>query len=238
MKLSHSIIAVALAVAAQNVLADSLELKNGTVLDGKYAGGTASTIRFETSSGVQTVETAQVTALKFTAAPATAAAPAAAPGNTVTLPAGTTLLVRTVDPLSSQNQAGTTFSARLETDLSAGNVVAVKGGTMIYGKVQSSTQARRAVGQSTIDLRLTQLVVNGKQVPIGTSGYQQAGERSGAKAARGAAAGAAVGAVAGDAGKGAAVGATVGAARRGQTISIPAGTLLEFTLTQPITITP
>jgi hypothetical protein len=39
--------------------ADVLELKNGTMLNGKYVGGSAGTVRFETSAGVQVIETAQ-----------------------------------------------------------------------------------------------------------------------------------------------------------------------------------
>src|SRR5262249_21737508 len=95
--------------AALDSQADVLELKNGKALNGKYVGGTAGTIRFETSEGVQVVETGQALALTFTgggaatAAPATAApaataqasAPAPASG-TVSLPAGTTLLVRKI----------------------------------------------------------------------------------------------------------------------------------------------
>jgi hypothetical protein len=72
--------------------------------------------------------------------------------------------------------------ADLKYDLAVGGNSVIKAGTLIYGKVQSATQARRAVGQSTLDLRLTQLVVNGKPLPITSSGYM---------AARGAAAGAA-----------------------------------------------
>ncbi len=37
---------------------DVLELKNGTILNGKYVGGTAGTVRFETSAGTQVIETA------------------------------------------------------------------------------------------------------------------------------------------------------------------------------------
>ena len=33
--------------------ADILELKNGDVLDGKYVGGTAGTVRFEAGAGMQ-----------------------------------------------------------------------------------------------------------------------------------------------------------------------------------------
>ena len=229
---------------------DVLELKNGTILNGKYQGGTSETVRFDGGSGTQVVATSEIIALTFTSkgnaaaatpaaapaaapAPAAAAAPAPAPAaQSQTLPAGTTLLVRTIDSVSSKNKAGTPFTARLEYDL-GGNV---KAGTMIYGKVQSSTQAGRAVGRSTLDLRLTQMVVGGKPVPILSSGYQEAGQASINKAAKGAAAGAAIGAIAGDAGKGAAIGAVGGAAIKGQTVTVPPGTLLEFTLLQPVTL--
>ena len=59
-----------------------LELKNGTTPDGKYVGGSAGSVRFETSAGVQVVETAQAIALSFTApaaTPSAAANPSPAP---------------------------------------------------------------------------------------------------------------------------------------------------------------
>lgn len=228
------------------VQADILELKNGTVLSGKYAGGTAGTVRFDAGAGMQVIETSQVIALTFTtpagttapAAPVVAApaTPVAAPAKVI-LPYGTTLLVRMLDSVSSKNKAGATFATRLEYDLVVNGVKAVPAGTIIYGKVQSSTQARRVLGKSTLDLRLTQMVPNGSPIPIATSGYQQAGEASIKKAAKGAAAGAAIGAIAGDAGKGAAIGATASVLVKGQTITVPPNTLLEFSLTQPVTIT-
>jgi hypothetical protein len=117
-------------------------------------------------------------------------------------------------------------------------VLAVPAGTVIYGRVQSATQARRAFGRSTLDLRLVQMVLRGSPIPIATSGFQEAGEASIKKAARGAAAGAAIGAIAGDAGEGAAIGATASLIKKGQTVTVPPGTLLEFSLTQPITVRP
>ena len=118
----------------------------------------------------------------------------------------------------------------------ADGVVVAPAGTVIYGKVQSSTQARRAFGKSTLDLRLAQMVVGGSPLPISTSSFQEAGEASIKKAARGAAAGAAIGAIAGDAGKGAAIGATASLLKKGQTITVPPGALLEFTLSYPVTV--
>ena len=224
--------------------ADILELKNGSILNGKYGGGTAGTVRFDLGAGMQVFESSQIMTLTFTTpagtivpvepvvtAPALAAAP-----SSVTLPYGTTFLVRMMDNISSRNRAGANFSTKLEYDLVVGGVTVVPAGTTIYGKVQSSTQARRALGKSTLDIRLSQMVIGGSPMPITTSGFQEAGQASIAKAAKGAAFGAAVGGIAGDAGKGAAIGATASLVKRGETVTVPAGTLLEFSLTQPVSI--
>ena len=249
MKLSFVWFSTAFCAAFVSTLrADVLELKNGTVLNGAYVGGTAGTLRFETSAGVQVLETSQLIALTFTShstttTTPTAAAPApaqdSAVSQSVTLSAGTMLLVRMADGVSSRNGQGAQFTTKLEYDLVAEGVKAIPAGTVIYGRVQSATQARRAVGQSTLDLRLTQAVIGGTPLPISTSSYKEAGEASIKKAARGAAAGAAIGAIVdggSGAGKGAAIGATVGALRRGETVTIAPGTLLEFNLTQPVTV--
>ncbi len=229
-------------------VADILELKNGTILDGKYAGGTATTVRFETANGMQVIETSQIVALTFTtsagaqppaqappqtpAAPATPA-PTSQPSGGVTLPAGTMLLVRMMDPVSSKSPAGSKFTAIVQLDLMAGDKVAVKAGTTVHGRVESSSQARRAVGKSTLNIALTDVVLNGKPVPIATSNYREAGPESLRKVAGGAAGGAIIGGIAGSAGKGAAAGAAVGALVKGETVTIPPGAMLEFTLRSP-----
>ena len=225
--------------------ADILELKNGNILNGKYVGGTAGTVRYETSAGMQVIATSDIVALTFTTPAATpaatppatapAAVPQAAAPSSVTLPYGTTLLVRMMDSVSSRNGTGANFTTKLEYNLMANGVVAAPAGTIIYGRVQSATEAGRALGRSTLDIRLAQMVVNGSPIPIATSSYAEAGAASIRKAAGGAAAGAAIGAIAGDAGKGAAIGATASLLKKGQTITVPPGTLLEFTLTQPVT---
>jgi Glycine-zipper domain len=205
-------IAAAMALAAQ-----------GNELNGTYAVQ-------------QPVDASQINSTTTTAAASAASAPTLMAASPVTLPSGTTMLVRMMDTISSQNDAGASFTTKLEYNLVVNGVVAVPAGTAIYGKVQSSTQARRATGKSTLDIRLVQMVIGGSPVPITSSGFQQAGEASIKKAARGAAAGAAVGAIGGDAGKGAAIGASASVLKKGQTITIPPNTLLEFTLTQPVTV--
>ena len=150
--------------------ADVLELKNGKVLTGKYVGGTAGTVRFESGSGTEVIETSQVLALTFTgggatsspaaasssaaAAPKTIAAPVTGPVN---VPAGTTLLVRMVDPVSSRDPQGKRFTTVLETDLAVNGVVVAKAGTKVYGRVQSVQQAGRYRGQSASTCGLPRL---------------------------------------------------------------------------------
>src|SRR5258708_7464326 len=64
--------------------ADTLELKDGRVLKGKYLGGTQAVMRFELNGEIQTFNTLDIVALTFTgnfghSAAAPAPAPAAAP---------------------------------------------------------------------------------------------------------------------------------------------------------------
>src|ERR1700675_929127 len=86
--------------------ADTLELKDGRVLQGRYLGGTQAVLRFEVNGDVQTFPTNDIVALTFTrggggtpppAQPsvdnvpppaASNTAPAADAGGDVTLPAG------------------------------------------------------------------------------------------------------------------------------------------------------
>src|SRR5262252_10658473 len=73
-----------LAVAVTLVLAglcfaDTLELKDGRVLQGKYLGGTQAVLRFEMNGEVQTFPTHDIVALTFTRNSGQAPAPASAP---------------------------------------------------------------------------------------------------------------------------------------------------------------
>src|SRR5712691_544274 len=216
-------------IAALHTKADVLELKNGQVLTGKYIGGTAGTVRFETGSGMQVIETGQALALTFTGGGAPSAAPA-------TAPAGTLLLVRMMDGASSRDPRGKRFTTTLETDLVVNGVMVARTGTRVYGRVANAQQAGRFVGRSVLDLRLSELTVSGQLVPIMTGAYVEAGKGSLGKTAKGAATGAAIGAIGGDAGKGAAIGAVASGVKKGQTIGVAPGELLEFILQQPVTV--
>jgi len=163
----------------------------------------------------------------------------------VTVPAGTTLLVRMLDTVdSSKNAVGSRFTAALETNLVVGDTVVVPKGNTVYGRLSEAKQAGRATGSSELQLELTEIVVGGTAYPLMTSDYQVKGSGSGKRSAKrilgGAGLGAAIGGIAGNAGKGAAIGATVGTvgavAQKGKSVNVPSETLLEFRLQQPASV--
>jgi len=154
----------------------------------------------------------------------------------VTIPDGTSLYVRTVDQVSSNDKAGKSFAARLDSNLVVKGKVVVRAGSKVYGRVESSRSAGRAFGQSKLALSLRRIVVDGRPVAIATGNYEQSGPRSGRKTAGRAAAGALVGFAFGGPAAGAAIGAATGLMGQGKSVEAPAGTIFEFRLTRPVTL--
>jgi hypothetical protein len=248
--------------------ADTLELKDGRVLKGRYLGGTQAVLRFEINGEVQTFNTSEIVAVTFTGSSASSApvsdpVPVAAParrmaasgaassaGSSITIPAGESLLVRMIDGVdSSKNHVGDVFHASLETDLTIGDAIVARKGADVYGRLAEAKEAGHLAGSSELQLELTRMVIDGKDYPVVSSDYTLQGKGRGKNTAEkvggGAALGAIIGAIAGG-GKGAAIGAGVGAGAggavqvltRGQQVKVPSETLLEFRLQQPVMVAP
>src|ERR1035438_1949973 len=104
---------IALCVAAVAARADSLELKNGSLIKGKFMDGTQTSISFQVGSSVQSFDIADVRSLRFDsdAQGASPSVPSNQPtvpsaiekdevaksSSSVTIPAGTQISVRTID---------------------------------------------------------------------------------------------------------------------------------------------
>jgi len=56
----HCLFAAVILACGGSAVADILELQNGIILAGKYAGGTTTTLRFETGTGRQVIETSYI----------------------------------------------------------------------------------------------------------------------------------------------------------------------------------
>lgn len=176
------------------------------------------------------------------------AAPAAQDKRRVSVPAGTRLLIRTIDPIDSAKQkTGYRFTASLETNLQVGGTVVAPRGSTVYGRLAQASSAGRMAGSSELTLELTDLVINGTAYPLLTSTYEIKGKGEGGNTAKkvigGAGLGALIGGLAGG-GKGAAIGVAAGAAggtavaasKKGEQLQIPSESLLEFRLAQPVTL--
>jgi hypothetical protein len=166
----------------------------------------------------------------------------------ITVPAGTRILIRMIDSIDSTKQAaGFRFTASLETNLQAEDVVVAPRGTTVYGKLVSASSAGRMKGSSELTLELTDIMINNTTYPLLTSTYGIKGKGEGSNTAKkvigGTGLGALIGGIAGG-GKGAGIGALIGvaggtavsASKKGQQLSIPSETLLEFRLEQPVAL--
>ena len=250
-----------LCVAAIAARADSLELRNGSLIKGKFMSGTESSISFQVGSSTQTYNVADIRSLRFGAdvrgtSPSIPSRQPVAPSSdeyaqsssTVTIPAGTMISVRTIDSIDSErDRVGHRFQASLEQALWIDGKEIVPKGADVYGRLEESKTTGTFAGRSELRLVLTGMVVNGRTVPLLTGEYAISGKSKGESTAKrtvgGAAIGGIIGAIAGG-GKGAAIGAGAGAGvgagseiiTKGDEVRIPSETLLDFTLQQSVTI--
>lgn len=178
-------------------------------------------------------------------AASSAFAPAPQTTKSITVPAGTRILIRMIDSIdSSKQKAGYRFTASLETNLQVDSTVVAPRGTTLYGQLTNASSAGRMKGSSELTLELTDILINGTAYPLLTSTYEIKGKGEGGNTAKkvvgGAGLGALIGGIAGG-GKGAGIGALAGAgagtavaaSKKGEQLVIPSETLLEFRLQQP-----
>lgn len=167
----------------------------------------------------------------------------------ITIPAGTLVAVRLGETLSTKaSHKGETFSATVAQAVTVDDMVAVPKGAEATGTVLEAIPKGRFKGSSKLQIVLHSININGRDYRIDTAAATRTqkgkGKRTATMIGGGAGAGALIGALAGG-GKGAAIGAaagagagTAGAAFTGnQDIVLPAETLVNFRLLQPLEVT-
>ena len=133
----------------------------------------------------------------------------------ITVPAGTRILIRTVDTIdSSKQKTGFRFTATLETNLQAEDKVIAPRGTAyplltstyeVKGKGEGGKTAKKVVGGTGLGALVGGIAGGGKGAGIGAAA-------------------------------GAATGTAVAASKKGQQLQIPSESLLEFRLEQPVSL--
>jgi hypothetical protein len=168
---------------------------------------------------------------------------------TLTIPAGTILLIRMNDLLSTDhNKIGDQFTAVLGQPLVVNGWVIARRGQVLVGQVKEVRKAGRIKGTSELGVELTDMtVVDGRQVPILTELWKGSGGTShgqdAATVATTTGLGALIGAAA-DWGTGAAIGAGAGAAAgigavlltRGRPTVLAPEDELSFRLLDPVRV--
>ena len=88
----------------------------------------------------------------------------------VTIPSGTTLVVRTLHNISSVDAPGKAVAMRLDKDVVVSGKVALPGGTKISGRVETSKRSRTLTREQSLTVNITDAQVHGRTVAIKTTG--------------------------------------------------------------------
>ena len=241
--LTSTLLAVTL-FSSVSAIADVLVLKDGQTLTGTLVSRNADGVVFDIGGQQLKFDSANVQSISFgDAAPVAAKAKAVQAPETsnnasAVAPVGTRVVVKTSASIDSKkHQAGHKFTVRLEADLVANNVVIAPRGSTLYGVIAQAKKSGRLVGKSSLELAFTDIMINNQMKPIATSSVKAVTDSTAkntvGKTARLAAIG---GLVSGSSGAkdGAKVGLGLALLTSGNSINIPAGTLLEFQLTAPL----
>lgn len=228
--------------------ADTIELSNGKTIEGTFTGREGDTIKFDVDGINMTFQAKDVKNISMGGSTTAEKAPAPkttntrtaepAPSGPVTIAAGTSVLVKLSDTLDSGRQStGHKFSGVLEGALVSNGVTVAAAGSKVYGVITEAVKARRIAGNAKIMVTITDINIGGVITPLTASSINALTKPTGASSAGKMVRGAAIGALV-DGSDGAKTGAKVGLGvailRGGNQVVIPAGTLLEFRLSQPL----
>lgn len=236
--------------SSATVLADVLVLKDGQSLTGTLVSRNADKLVFEIAGQQLSFDTDKVQSISFDdIAPAVKQDKIQMTEDKSTVviskvggvaPIGTRIVVRTNTAINSKkHKAGHKFTVRLEADLVSNDVVIASRGSTVYGVITQAKQSGRLLGKTSLMLTMTDIMLNNQMKPIQTSAIKALTEGTGKSTVSRTARLAAIGGLANgsDGAKNMAkvgVGVGVSLLTSGNSINIPAGTLLEFQLTQPL----
>ncbi len=220
------------------VIADTLELADGTLLEGDFVGSSNGIIMFNTGDGIEAFPEEEVVGLFLSAGVANAERQRTEVPSMITVPAGTRMVIRMADTIDSRRHgAGHRFRGQLEGALAVNGATVVPRGTFVHGRISQARQGGRIAGSSELAIEFTDIMINDQLFEIQTGSLQaRTNNEAGRTVGRTARAAAVGGLISGSSGArtGAKVGAGVSILTSGASINVPAGTILETSLATPL----
>jgi len=213
---------IAVLVLAVPVLAGmhALRLGDGRLIRGQLVRATGDTIWFRPAGDSTVVQfpIGDVVSILFGAGGATQSSER----TPVTVPVGERLRVSLETPLgTAANGAGDTFFATLVGDVGVSGEALVPAGKRVSGRVRKVVKPKRKGQRAVIELVLASVPVAGKSVPVITDHFGVEADGKGGVQTNGA---------------GGIEGVSLLMLMDGWNLTLPAGTVLVFHLTQPMTI--
>ncbi len=165
------------------VRADTLEMKDGRLINGMYKGGTQHSIRFQADGKITVFPKADVLAITFSdvgisssrntqsvsKAPTQKPKSPKADHRQLTLKPGTKLPVRLLDSLYIESsKKGDWFKGMLDSDLVVDGVMIAPKGTRVNGQVVTAKEGRNG---ATMAITLRELIVKDQVLPLVTTNY-------------------------------------------------------------------
>ena len=158
--------------------ADTLEMKDGRLIEGKYMGGTQNSVRFQVKEKIEVYPVKEILAITFSSTLSSSPQEPARPPQMRTpqptqsrlmIPSGTRLPVRMLDTLDIKtNERGDWFKATLDSDLIVNGTVVVPKGATINGQV---VEAERGRYETVLAITLRELIIQEQVIPITTKDY-------------------------------------------------------------------
>jgi len=93
-----------------------------------------------------------------------------------TIPAGTTVTVKTTSQISERDPVGRTFTGQVDQDVVVNGATVLKAGTPIAGRITvSRASSRPGRGSAPLSVALTSIRANGRNVAVKTQSVQPQG---------------------------------------------------------------
>jgi hypothetical protein len=215
------VLAVVLVVVPLAVQSHILKLKDGRILKGQFISGMTDVVRFHVEGDtIRDFSVDDIISIHFSSATIDAAPPP--PAEPVKIFPGTAVRIKLTAELGTRkSSAGDRFFAEIAEDFVVDGITLCAKGKRVFGRVRKVVKPKRSGDRAVIEILLTDLTIAGKKQPVITDFFGVENDGEGIYQLLGTAK---------------PVDAGVPQFMDDRHVQIPIGTVLEFRITQPVTV--